>query len=287
MICFSAHTQDEKIADRLDQYELNHCALANRWNGPLERDKKSASRRQSTQVKMKEIDLSRKKFEDLEKKSLDLNTKRIKSLERSKEIKARLEEIRNELTLYSKISTIATNLKQERVKLNCENSQEITNRKAWVLEDANTKQEMQELKNNELKNVRVYNSRANSVASSSRLGNSTTTTPAGSPEKQPPASPQHQPMDIIYEDFDIPLALASTSGFNDHPVPNSPQYELEETHTLANPSPWQAVSSEPSTQMEEMDLELDEDLAQILREHAYTESIAIMDRFLELFPPIE
>jgi hypothetical protein len=157
MIGFSAHTQDEKIADCLDQYELNHCALANRWNGPLERDKKSASRRQSTQVKMKEIDLSRKKFEDLEKKSLDLNTKRIKSLERSKEIKARLENIRNELTLYSKISTIATNLKQERVKLNSEHSQEITNRKAWALEDANTKQEMpvQELKNNELKNVRV------------------------------------------------------------------------------------------------------------------------------------
>jgi hypothetical protein len=93
-------------------------------------------------------------------------------------------------------------------------------------------------------------------------------------------------MDIIYEDFgDMPLA--STSGSNDHPDPNSPQHE--ETHTLANPSPWQAVSSEPSTQMEEMDLELDEDLAQILREHhdADTESIAIMDRFFELFPPIE
>jgi hypothetical protein len=107
------------------------------------------------------------------------------------------------------------------------------------------------------------------------LGNSTTATPAGSPEKQPPASPQDQPTDIIYEDFDMPLA--STSGSNDHPDPNS---QHEETHTLANPSPWQAVSSEPSTQMEEMDLELDEDLAQILRDHD-AESIAIMDRFFE------
>ena len=146
MICFSARTQDEKIADRLDQYELNHCALANWWNGPLERDKRSASRQQGTQVKMEEINSSRKRFEALEKKSLDLNTKRIKSLERSKEIKARLEEIRNELTLYSKISTTATNLKQERIKLNHEHSQEITNHKAWVLKDANAKQEMQELR---------------------------------------------------------------------------------------------------------------------------------------------
>ena len=88
----------------------------------------------------------------------------------------------------------------------------------------------------------------------SRLGNSTTATPAGSPEKQPPASPQDQPMDIIYEDFDMPLA--STSGSNNHPDPNSPWHE--ETHTLANPGSWQAVSSEPSTQMEEMDLELDQ-----------------------------
>jgi hypothetical protein len=46
----------------------------------------------------------------------------------------------------------------------------------------------------------------------SRLGNSTTATPAGSPEKQPPASPQDQPMDIIYEDFDMPLA----SGIRTH-----------------------------------------------------------------------
>src|SRR5271156_6569490 len=94
----------------------------------------------------------------------------------------------------------------------------------------------------------------------------------------PPASPQDQvfqPMDIIYEDFDMPLA--STSGYNNHPDPNSPQHE--ETHPLANLSP-QAVSSEPSTQMEGMDLELDDDLAQILQEHAYIESIAIMDCFL-------
>src|SRR5271155_5485165 len=208
------------------------------------------------------LNSSRKKFEALKKKSLDLNTKQIKSLERSIEIKARLEEIRDELTLYSKIFTTATNLKQERVKLNREHSQEITNRKAWALEDANTKQEMQELKNNELKNVCVYGSHANSVASR----NSTTTTPASSPEKRrpmtsdtspqmdalsfesrcsyptlPPASPQDQvfqPMDIIYEDFDMPLA--STSGSNNHPDPNSPQHE--ETHTLANLSPQSAPS---------------------------------------------
>src|SRR5277367_349739 len=100
-------------------------------------------------------------LENLEKQLLALKTKRINCLQCKKEIKSRLAEIRRELPMYSKISTTAKDLKEERESLICEDREEADNRKAWVVEDTEIKKSIEGLKKNKLKNVRVCDSRAN------------------------------------------------------------------------------------------------------------------------------
>lgn len=268
---------------------------------------RNASRRAGAHRKATSVASARGRYEALEDQVQELVIKRQKSLDRKKQIEHRLIDIQAELNQHSSVSTITANLKAEKAILKQEERKGIDERKDWAASVNALKNDMKKLKENELRNSRVRESRPFSSS------------PA------PPSSPgQFEEPDSSEPDTDtvnssaqseIPTTIPasgkenSTSGINLTPrrstaTPGNQtqlrRQPLESSSPLKNystnfsepdQSEWDApfdsdgLNNMPSEYLSSEDFLHGYDFSNPFdSEQLNTASLAIMDRFLELYP---
>ncbi len=303
---YSAQFHDNQIVKRFEHFESNYT-LGNRFNGLLQREKRNASRRAGTHRKATSVASARVCYAKLEDQLRELAIKRQKSLDRKKQIEQRLVDIQAELNHHSNVSMIAANLKAEKAALKKEERKGIDERKDWSAAANALKDDMKKLKENELQSSRVRDSRPLSSSPAPSIS-------AG--EFEEPDDLEPDPRDDSARASAQPEISTSTSDdrdltsprFTGTPVkrnqlrhqslePSSPIKSFLTDFSEADQTPhWQSEWDAPFdfeelNDMPPSDYSLPED---ILLDHNFSNpldseqldaaSLAIMDRFLELYP---
>jgi len=290
MFNYRARQRDEVIAQRFNDYEFA-CTSSNRWNSPFVREKRSAARRAATYRKLKNTQSGHNDYRKLENEMEMLKQLHDGSLERKREIEARIKEIGK---------ATSSTLREEKKTLKAEIQEGLEKRKAWAAQLAVIKNKQAELQNNTLKNMRVRDRRP-WTATSSTTPNST---PWSSPMKEnvPQSSTSQQPVastssphiqlvdsdeegDDIFQDLDpnvvddvghwLPPSLEPTDMNMLENLPSFEEFNREFMSIAEEGGPNSDIdvfspSGAPTTQLQSFQVD--------------KASMAVMERFLQLFP---
>lgn len=232
---YRSRQRDEEIANELDKYEENGT-LANRWNGPMERETRSANRRAANHSKGKAREKLMDEYQSLaaELDIIDQNKKQ--SLDRDKAIDIQLREIQIG-------GSSSPGLMAERDRLRSERKQGQDRRREWMSQKREIKVKIDAMKDAPVKLGRVHGNRprsspiilddngprmspsiedwASSVRSDAPPQDGTQ--PGTSNENEPTSSPNEQKHTPIEHDLcilaqgDFPLASTSTSANTEVP----------------------------------------------------------------------